>query len=103
MRPALWAGAFAPSLSCPCPQRPQPVLSLQDAWSDQKGQIHLDAQQDYQLLQAQRTPQGLSLLFRRPFSTCDPRDYLIEVGGAPGFAFTAARERASPAPAPVRL
>ncbi|XP_015427857.1 PREDICTED: dopamine beta-hydroxylase [Myotis davidii] len=51
-----------------------------DAWSDQKGQIHLDAQQDYQLLQAQRTPQGLTLLFRRPFSTCDPRDYLIEDG-----------------------
>ncbi|XP_036276335.2 dopamine beta-hydroxylase isoform X2 [Pipistrellus kuhlii] len=51
-----------------------------DAWSDQKGQIHLDAQQDYQLLGAQRTPQGLSLLFRRPFSTCDPRDYLIEDG-----------------------
>ncbi|KAM7092085.1 dopamine beta-hydroxylase [Molossus nigricans] len=51
-----------------------------DAWSDQKGQIHLDAQQDYQLLQAQRTPQGLSLLFKRPFSTCDPQDYLIEDG-----------------------
>ncbi|XP_024418171.2 dopamine beta-hydroxylase [Desmodus rotundus] len=51
-----------------------------DAWSDQKGQIHLDAQQDYQLLQAQRTPEGLSLLFRRPFSTCDPQDYLIEDG-----------------------
>ncbi|XP_045702029.1 dopamine beta-hydroxylase [Phyllostomus hastatus] len=49
-----------------------------DAWSDQQGQVHLDAQQDYQLLQAQRTPEGLSLLFRRPFSTCDPRDYLIE-------------------------
>ncbi|XP_054440117.1 dopamine beta-hydroxylase [Pteronotus mesoamericanus] len=51
-----------------------------DAWSDQKGQIHLDAQQDYELLQAQRTPEGLTLLFRRPFSTCDPRDYLIEDG-----------------------
>ncbi|KAM8802416.1 dopamine beta-hydroxylase [Rhynchonycteris naso] len=51
-----------------------------DAWSDQKGQIHLDAQQDYQLLQAQRTPEGLSLLFTRPLSTCDPQDYLIEDG-----------------------
>ncbi|XP_036892512.1 dopamine beta-hydroxylase [Sturnira hondurensis] len=49
-----------------------------DAWSDQKGQIHLDTQQDYQLLQAQRTPGGLSLVFKRPFSTCDPHDYLIE-------------------------
>ncbi|XP_052580952.1 dopamine beta-hydroxylase [Peromyscus californicus insignis] len=49
-----------------------------DAWSDQKGQIHLDAQQDYQLLQAQRTSDGLSLLFKRPFVTCDPKDYLIE-------------------------
>uniref|UniRef100_A0A8D2DVK0 Dopamine beta-hydroxylase n=1 Tax=Sciurus vulgaris TaxID=55149 RepID=A0A8D2DVK0_SCIVU len=51
-----------------------------DAWSDQKGQIHLDAQQDYQLLQAERTPDGLSLLFKRPFGTCDPQDYLIEDG-----------------------
>ncbi|XP_021507619.1 dopamine beta-hydroxylase [Meriones unguiculatus] len=51
---------------------------LADAWSDQKGQIHLDAQQDYQLLQAQRTPDGLALLFKRPFVTCDPKDYLIE-------------------------
>nr|KAF6483919.1 dopamine beta-hydroxylase [Rousettus aegyptiacus] len=51
-----------------------------DAWSDQKGQLHLDPQQDYQLLRAQRTPAGLTLLFRRPFSTCDPRDYLIEDG-----------------------
>eukprot|EP00069_Balaena_mysticetus_P010899 bmy_20870T0 len=49
-----------------------------DAWSDQKGQIHLDAQQDYQLLRAQRTREGLSLLFKRPFGTCDPKDYLIE-------------------------
>nr|XP_017517844.2 dopamine beta-hydroxylase [Manis javanica] len=51
-----------------------------DAWSDQKGQIHLDSQQDYQLLQAQRTPEGLVLLFKRPFGTCDPKDYLIEDG-----------------------
>ncbi|XP_038193994.2 dopamine beta-hydroxylase [Arvicola amphibius] len=49
-----------------------------DAWSDQKGQLHLDTQQDYQLLQVQRTPDGLSLLFKRPFVTCDPKDYLIE-------------------------
>jgi hypothetical protein len=55
-------------------------LSLQDAWSDQKGQLHLDAQQDYQLLRAQGTSDGLSLLFKRPFATCDPQDYLIEVG-----------------------
>lgn len=58
-------------------------LSLQDAWSDQKGQIHLDSQQDYQLLQAQRTPEGLVLLFKRPFGTCDPKDYLIEVSHSP--------------------
>ncbi|XP_021050319.1 dopamine beta-hydroxylase [Mus pahari] len=49
-----------------------------DAWSDRKGQIHLDSQQDYQLLQAQRTSDGLSLLFKRPFVTCDPKDYVIE-------------------------
>ncbi|XP_008068990.1 dopamine beta-hydroxylase [Carlito syrichta] len=51
-----------------------------DAWSDQKGQVHLDPQQDYQLLWAQKTPEGLSLLFKRPFGTCDPKDYLIEDG-----------------------
>ncbi|XP_004593508.2 dopamine beta-hydroxylase [Ochotona princeps] len=51
-----------------------------DAWTDAKGQVHLDAQQDYQLLWAHRTPDGLALLFRRPFSTCDPKDYLIEDG-----------------------
>ncbi|XP_011786505.1 PREDICTED: dopamine beta-hydroxylase isoform X1 [Colobus angolensis palliatus] len=51
-----------------------------DAWSDQKGKIHLDPQQDYQLLQVQRTPEGLALLFKRPFGTCDPKDYLIEDG-----------------------
>lgn len=55
-------------------------LSLsQDAWSDAKGQLHMDSQQDYQLLEAHRAPEGLYLLFRRAFITCDPKDYLIEV------------------------
>ncbi|NXP37443.1 DOPO hydroxylase, partial [Leiothrix lutea] len=52
----------------------------QDAWSDAKGQLHMDSQQDYQLLGARRAPEGLYLLFRRAFSTCDPKDYLIEDG-----------------------
>ncbi|NXK60681.1 DOPO hydroxylase, partial [Sylvietta virens] len=51
-----------------------------DAWSDAKGQLHMDSQQDYQLLGAHRAPEGLYLLFRRAFSTCDPKDYLIEDG-----------------------
>ncbi|XP_055988646.1 dopamine beta-hydroxylase [Sorex fumeus] len=51
-----------------------------DAWTDAAGRIHLDPQQDYQLLQAQSTPEGLALLFKRPFSTCDPKDYFIEDG-----------------------
>ncbi|XP_053329171.1 dopamine beta-hydroxylase [Spea bombifrons] len=51
-----------------------------DAWSDQDGQIHIDSQQDYQLLMAQQAPEGLYLVFKRPFSTCDARDYLIEDG-----------------------
>ncbi|XP_025779439.1 dopamine beta-hydroxylase [Puma concolor] len=51
-----------------------------DAWSDQRGQIHLDSRQDYQLLRTRRTPEGLSLIFKRPFDTCDPKDYLIEDG-----------------------
>uniref|UniRef100_A0A8C3QWY8 Dopamine beta-hydroxylase n=1 Tax=Cyanoderma ruficeps TaxID=181631 RepID=A0A8C3QWY8_9PASS len=51
-----------------------------DAWSDAKGQLHMDSQQDYQLLGARRAPEGLYLLFRRAFSTCDPKDYLIEDG-----------------------
>nr|XP_005990707.1 PREDICTED: dopamine beta-hydroxylase [Latimeria chalumnae] len=51
-----------------------------DAWSDQHGRLQLDAQQDYQLLEAHRTPEGLNLIFKRAFSTCDPKDYLIEDG-----------------------
>ncbi|XP_062333527.1 dopamine beta-hydroxylase [Osmerus eperlanus] len=51
-----------------------------DAWSDNQGRVTLDTQQDYQLLGARQTPEGFSLLFRRPFNTCDPRDYLIEEG-----------------------
>ncbi|XP_029468388.1 dopamine beta-hydroxylase [Rhinatrema bivittatum] len=51
-----------------------------DAWSDQKGKLHMDSQQDYQLLKAHNTPEGFYLLFKRPFSTCDPKDYLIEDG-----------------------
>ncbi|KFQ45777.1 Dopamine beta-hydroxylase, partial [Nestor notabilis] len=51
-----------------------------DAWSDAQGQLHMDSQQDYQLLGARKAPEGLYLLFRRAFSTCDPKDYLIEDG-----------------------
>ncbi|KAM6985588.1 dopamine beta-hydroxylase [Aplochiton taeniatus] len=51
-----------------------------DAWSDAQGRVSLDSQQDYQLLESKKTPQGLYLLFKRPFRTCDSRDYLIEEG-----------------------
>ncbi|XP_066435842.1 dopamine beta-hydroxylase [Eleutherodactylus coqui] len=51
-----------------------------DAWSDENGHLHIDSHQDYQLLSAQQTPEGLYLVFRRPFTTCDPNDYLIEDG-----------------------
>ncbi|XP_070811803.1 dopamine beta-hydroxylase [Pituophis catenifer annectens] len=51
-----------------------------DAWSDQDTQLHMDAQQNYHLLGARRIGGGLSLLFKRPFATCDPKDYLIEDG-----------------------
>ncbi|MEE6509974.1 hypothetical protein FKM82_028623, partial [Ascaphus truei] len=51
-----------------------------DAWSDEQGQLHMDFQQDYQLLMARQAPEGLYLRFKRPFNTCDPRDYLIEDG-----------------------
>ncbi|XP_072515362.1 dopamine beta-hydroxylase [Salminus brasiliensis] len=51
-----------------------------DAWSDAEGRVMWDSQQDYQLLEAQNTPQGFTLLFRRPFSTCDQHDYVIEEG-----------------------
>uniref|UniRef100_A0A4W5P690 Dopamine beta-hydroxylase n=1 Tax=Hucho hucho TaxID=62062 RepID=A0A4W5P690_9TELE len=50
-----------------------------DAWSDSQGRVSLDSQQDYQLMDTRQTPEGFSLLFKRPFSTCDPRDYIIEV------------------------
>lgn len=51
-----------------------------DAWSDSKGHVSLDSQQDYELIEAKQKPEGFYLLFKRPFSTCDPRDYLIEEG-----------------------
>ncbi|XP_077324317.1 dopamine beta-hydroxylase [Lithobates pipiens] len=51
-----------------------------DAWSDAEGQLHIDSHQDYQLLSARQTPEGLYLVFKRPFITCDPKDYLIEDG-----------------------
>ncbi|XP_053137684.1 dopamine beta-hydroxylase isoform X2 [Hemicordylus capensis] len=51
-----------------------------DAWSDQKGRLHMDSQQNYKLLGAHKAPEGLYLLFKRPFGTCDPKDYLIEDG-----------------------
>lgn len=51
-----------------------------DAWSDSQGHVSQDPQQDYELLDAQPSADGFHLLFRRPFSTCDPRDYLIEEG-----------------------
>ncbi|XP_062411173.1 dopamine beta-hydroxylase [Sardina pilchardus] len=51
-----------------------------DAWSDSQGVVTLDRQQDYQLLAAHHTPEGFYLLFKRPFSTCDPHDFLFEEG-----------------------
>uniref|UniRef100_A0A8C5H6L5 Dopamine beta-hydroxylase n=1 Tax=Gouania willdenowi TaxID=441366 RepID=A0A8C5H6L5_GOUWI len=51
-----------------------------DAWSDGNGRVSLDSQQDYELIEARRKSGGFYLLFKRPFSTCDPRDYLIEDG-----------------------
>ncbi|XP_033832287.1 dopamine beta-hydroxylase isoform X1 [Periophthalmus magnuspinnatus] len=51
-----------------------------DAWSDSEGRISLDSQQDYDLVRAEQRADGFYLLFKRPFATCDPRDYLIEDG-----------------------
>uniref|UniRef100_W5M446 Dopamine beta-hydroxylase n=1 Tax=Lepisosteus oculatus TaxID=7918 RepID=W5M446_LEPOC len=51
-----------------------------DAWSDAQGNIRLDEKQNYELLETHRAPEGFYLLFKRPFSTCDPKDYLIEEG-----------------------
>ncbi|KAM7393033.1 hypothetical protein PAMA_007922 [Pampus argenteus] len=53
---------------------------FKDAWSDSEGHVSLDSQQDYDLIKATQKPDGFYLLFKRPFSTCDPRDYLIEEG-----------------------
>lgn len=54
-------------------------VCLQDAWSDSQGKVTLDSQQNYELIEAKWKSGGFYLLFKRPFSTCDPRDYLIEV------------------------
>ncbi|KAK2819038.1 hypothetical protein Q5P01_024599 [Channa striata] len=51
-----------------------------DAWSDSEGHISLDSHQDYELKEAKQKADGFYLLFKRPFSTCDPKDYLIEEG-----------------------
>ncbi|KAM4532198.1 dopamine beta-hydroxylase [Fundulus diaphanus] len=51
-----------------------------DAWSDSEGRVSLDSQQDYELIEAKQKADGFYLLFKRPFSTCDPRDYVIEEG-----------------------
>uniref|UniRef100_A0A665WV40 Dopamine beta-hydroxylase n=1 Tax=Echeneis naucrates TaxID=173247 RepID=A0A665WV40_ECHNA len=51
-----------------------------DAWSDSEGHVSLDSQQDYEFIEAEQKADGFYLLFKRPFSTCDPRDYLIEEG-----------------------
>ncbi|KAJ3605773.1 hypothetical protein NHX12_027817 [Muraenolepis orangiensis] len=48
-------------------------------WDD--GHKSFFGQQDYQLLEAKHTPpHGFQLLFKRSFSTCDPRDFLIQDG-----------------------
>lgn len=80
-----WSPLRAPR-GCAGPMQPLGLpgaLLLQDAWSDAKGHLHMDSQQDYQLLGAQSAAEGLYILFRRAFSTCDPRDYLIEVRHRP--------------------
>ncbi|XP_072906327.1 dopamine beta-hydroxylase [Hemitrygon akajei] len=51
-----------------------------DAWTDEQAQIHLDTQQDYQLIDAHQSNQGFYLTFKRHFNTCDKRDYVIEGG-----------------------
>ncbi|GCC18955.1 hypothetical protein chiPu_0020934 [Chiloscyllium punctatum] len=51
-----------------------------DAWTDDEARVHLDTQQDYQLIDAHQSAQGLYLTFKRPFNTCDQRDYIIERG-----------------------
>ncbi|XP_038139569.1 dopamine beta-hydroxylase isoform X1 [Cyprinodon tularosa] len=51
-----------------------------DAWSDSKGHVSLDTQQDYELIETKQKADGFYLIFKRPFSTCDPRDYVIEEG-----------------------
>ncbi|XP_069788258.1 dopamine beta-hydroxylase isoform X2 [Narcine bancroftii] len=51
-----------------------------DAWTDRQAQIHLDKQQDYQLIDAHQSKQGFYLTFKRHFNTCDKRDYVIEGG-----------------------
>uniref|UniRef100_A0A1A8L0X8 Dopamine beta-hydroxylase n=1 Tax=Nothobranchius pienaari TaxID=704102 RepID=A0A1A8L0X8_9TELE len=42
-----------------------------DAWSDGKGRISLDRQQDYELIEAKQKADGFYLTFKRPFSSSD--------------------------------
>lgn len=52
---------------------------LKDAWSDSKGFINLDNQNDCQLLELKQSGKMVRFLFQRDFVTCDRHDKPLEV------------------------
>ncbi|XP_074654945.1 dopamine beta-hydroxylase-like isoform X2 [Tubulanus polymorphus] len=55
-------------------------LELVDTFTDNKGVVHVDKHQDYQLLGQKTTKDVTKLTFKRKFNTCDKQDYKIDNG-----------------------
>ncbi|XP_015783011.1 dopamine beta-hydroxylase-like [Tetranychus urticae] len=53
---------------------------FQDGWTDDKGYINIDAQNDCQLINLQSNGKTIRFLFHRDFDTCDINDRPIEDG-----------------------
>ncbi|KAG8447491.1 hypothetical protein GDO86_014840 [Hymenochirus boettgeri] len=51
-----------------------------DAWSDQQGRLHLDSQQDYELLKARQSPEDSTFSLKDHLSRVIQEDYTIEDG-----------------------
>uniref|UniRef100_A0A0L8GNB5 DOMON domain-containing protein n=1 Tax=Octopus bimaculoides TaxID=37653 RepID=A0A0L8GNB5_OCTBM len=55
------------------------VQHCKDAWTDSKGILHIDNQQDYKILSGQLNKHALVIEYQRPFDTCDNYDFPFDV------------------------
>lgn len=56
------------------------VQHCKDAWTDSKGILHIDNQQDYKILSGQLNKHALVIEYQRPFDTCDNYDFPFDNG-----------------------